>query len=181
MDSQTVQAPPRYVTLRLRFSEDDLAWLTSQDYGISTVLYSRRGKFSVEDWEAWGGVLPGITHHKRTLERVTTLVGETIASVLSEGLEIDLGLRRDRGGFVSLHVTDQVVKTLQERKRNGSQVSILLREAMVDNYVRSSISFIVKRVLYLGWESIGESIGDDIPNIKGQPPYNVRGYDPFDR
>lgn len=178
---ETMTPPPRYVTLRLRFSDDDLAWLTSQDYGISTVLYSRRGKFSIEDWESWGGVLPGITHHKRTLERVTTLVGETIASVLSEGLELDLGLRRDRGGFTSLHVTDKVVKTLQERKSNGSQVSILIREAMTDNYVRSSISYIVKRVLYFGWESIGENIGDDIPNIKGQPSYNARGYDPFDR
>lgn len=177
MNSDTISAPPRYVTLRLRFSEADLAWATSQDYGVSHVLYERRGKYSVEDWN---GVLPGVYHPKRTLDKVTTLIGETIISVLSEGLEIDLGLRRDRGAFISQHVTEKVVKTLQDRKKNGSQVSRLLTEAMVDNYVRSSIQFFVKRILYLGWESIGENIGDAIPNVKGQPPYNARGYDPFD-
>lgn len=169
MNSDTIQAPNRYVTLKLSFSTSDIEWLTSQDYGVRHVH------------EKWGEFSPATAHPNSTVAKVNKAIGDTIALVLSTGMEIDLGRRLDRGAFITYKVRDEVLSSLRSRKKNGSQVSKLIGYAVCDGYVIDSIRFTLNRILYWGHPSIGSVVGDDIPNIKGQPPYNARGYDPFDR
>ena len=159
MNSDTIQAPNRYVTLKLSFSTSDIEWLTSQDYGVQ-YLHEKYGEFS-----------PAAFHPNSTVVKVNRVIGDTIALVLSNGIEIDLGRRLDRGTFITYKVRDEVLASLRARKKNGSQVSNLIGSALCDGYVRYSITFVLNRILHWGHPDIGSVAGDVIPTIKGEPPY----------